>query len=324
VREQPFGFQPGALNALPILGAGLGWLTLLSLPLLLWPAVPRLAALVVWLIGAAALAAFGWGVGIGVPVPGAERREEANLIAVRPQANVTRWIVAHLDTKAQGHSLAGRLVAVWLLICAGLGLTTLALWRATSGAALPVFPVAAVAAVSLAAGALSGRGRLKGLSPGARDNGSGVLAALEAASLVTDPATGFVFTGAEEFGLVGARIFCRGGGSLGDAEVLNLDTLCDAGALYLLAHDRRGRALGASLAPVLGGIAPRTVVRRLPLGILVDSLPFARAGARAITISRLARRDLRVIHTPADAADGEPFHTPIQVARAIAQLYSPH
>lgn len=110
VYRQQFSFQPAVLNAFPLLGAGLGWLAILQLPLLLTAALPASAGPILWLTGLVALAALAWGIGSGVSVPGAERREDANLIARPPgAAPVARWIVAHLDTKAQGHSMAGRL-----------------------------------------------------------------------------------------------------------------------------------------------------------------------------------------------------------------------
>ena len=75
----------------------------------------------------------------------------------------------------------------------------------------PLSPVLAGAGVVLAVlpGFLAGRGRLKGRSHGARDNGTGVVAALAAAGGRRDDAVGILITGAEEFGLVGARVFAR-------------------------------------------------------------------------------------------------------------------
>ena len=64
------------------------------------------------------------------------------------------------------------------------------------------------AVLALLAGFLAGRGRLKGRSHGARDNGTGIVAALAAAATAI-PVWAFSITGAEEFGLVGARVFAR-------------------------------------------------------------------------------------------------------------------
>jgi hypothetical protein len=300
VREQQFPFQPAALNAFPLLGAGLGWLTLLLLPLLAVPTVPPATALIIWFGGATALVLLAWGIGTGVRVAGAERREDANLIATQGTAPVRRWIVAHLDTKAQGHSMAGRLVAVWVLVLAALVISGATAWRAKTGRPLPPTPLAALAGLSLAAGALAARGRLRGLSPGASDNTSGVVAALLAAEEGLGDDTGLLFTGAEEFGLVGARAFVADRGGLSGAEIINLDTLTDEGPLYVLAHNGEGLALARALAPSLAGIAPRIVVRHLPLGILTDSLPLARAGGKAVTLSRLDWGVLRRLHTAGD------------------------
>lgn len=320
MRQQRFTFLPTALNALPLVGAGLGWLTLLELPLLLWPGAPRFAAIGIWLAGAAALAVLAWGIGTGVEVPGAERREDANLIATRGSGPIRRWIVAHVDTKSQGHSMAGRLVAVWLLLASCAGLTLLAILRATQAHPLPAVPVAAAAGAAVAAGALAGRGRLRGTSSGARDNGTGLLAALTTASISFDPGVGFLFTGAEEFGLVGARAARNAGIPLDGVEVINLDTLDQQGALYLVYHDGRGAGLARSLRPGLEGLVPRLVTRRLPLGILTDSLPLAGAGAAAVTVSRLDWGTLKRMHTPRDLPDDLDLTTAESVGRLLAGI----
>jgi hypothetical protein len=319
VREQPFSFQPAALLALPLLGAGLGWLTLLQVPLLLLGRLPGALAPLTWFGGCAALGLLAWGIGTGIEVPGAERREDANLIATRGAAAVRCWIVAHVDTKAQGHSMAGRLVAVWLVLGALLTLSVLVVWRAARGDALPVWAVAAGAGLSLAAGALAGRGRLRGASPGARDNGTGLLAALVAAGAAQGEGLGFVFTGAEEFGLVGARAFI-GAEAAGAVEVLNLDTLTDQGRLYLVAHDDRGVELARRLLPTLLRVAPEVRIRRLPIGILTDSLPFSRAGCPAVTLSRLTWADLRRLHTARDTGEELGISTALTLGLILADL----
>jgi hypothetical protein len=285
-----------------VIGAGLGWLTLLELPLLLGSGIARFAALAVWLAGALATGVLAWGLATGTEIPGAERREDANLIATRGESQVRCWIVAHTDTKAQGHSLAGRLVAVWLLAAAVFGMTLLAGLRIAF--APPLIPVAAVAGLAVAAGVLAARGRLRGTSPGARDNGTGLLAALTVAESCDDPEVGFLFTGAEEFGLVGARIAVAGGTVPTSALVLNLDTLDQRGDFYLVYHDRKGAGLADQLWPQVEGLAPQSRKRALPPGILSDSLPFARHGCAAVTLGRLDWQTLRLIHTPQDGPAG--------------------
>ena len=319
VTRHAFSFQPSTLNALPILGAGLGWLALLEVPLLLLNQLPSFLAPVIWLAGSAAVSVLAWGIGSGVEVPGAERRQDANLVATSGAGPVRRWLVAHIDTKAQGHSMAARLVTVWLLVVSTILITILTALRAIGTWTLGSGPVAIVAGLALVAGALAGRGRLRGSSPGARDNGTGLLAALVAAEMRRGD-VGYLFTGAEEFGLIGAREWVRSRPDLDSAEVVNLDTLTDRGALYLVCHDSAGRALATHVAGALRGILPGPQVRRLPVGILVDSLPFARAGSPAITIARLDWDDLRRLHTPRDTLEDVGLSTAVTVGKALASL----
>jgi peptidase M28-like protein len=303
------------LLGLPIFGAGIGASGLLALPLLTLPAVPAAGALAVWSVMLAATACLATGVAAGWLTFG-EAREDANLIAVRSESPIRRWIVAHLDTKAQGQSMAGRLVAVWVLAAAIAG--TIALVVARLWGPIPLWLSAAGGVLGVVAGALAGRGRLKGTSRGARDNGSGVVAALAFAESSSDEETGVLITGGEEFGLVGARVFTRVQGNLQGIEVVNIDTIDEEGVLFVVSHDPRGAASAAALAQRLGSLGLAVRTRRLPLGILVDSLPLARAGAAAVTVGRLTWRTLRLIHTPADVPDGLSLDAAERVGRAIA------
>jgi hypothetical protein len=240
VSLQHFRFHPSALLGFPILGAGVGAAALLALPLLALPGVPGWGALAVWFLVLAGTACLSVGVAAGWLNLG-DARQDANLLAVRGEAAPHRWIVAHLDTKAQGQSMAGRLVAVWLMVVAvGCG-TGLALARL--GAPLPLWAAAAGASLAVLAGALAGRGRLRGTSRGARDNGSGVVAALAFAETSDDAGTGILISGAEEFGMVGARMFVRVQGSLEGVTVVNLDTIDGEGVLFVVSHDARGRGV---------------------------------------------------------------------------------
>ena len=315
VSVQRFRFHPSALLGLPLLGAGVGASALLAFPLLVLPGVSSAGALVVWSLVLAASICLAAGVGAGWLRLG-ESREDANLLAVRSSEPVRRWIVAHLDTKAQAQSMAGRLVAVWVLAVAIAFGGALAVARL--GGPLPLWLAALAGATAVLAGALAGRGRLRGTSRGARDNGSGVAAALAYAEAADDPGTGILITGAEEFGLVGARMFTRVQGSLDGVEVVNLDTIDGEGDLFVVTHDRGSAAVAARVAERLGPVGPAVRRRRLPLGILVDSLPLARAGAGAVTVGRLTWRTLRVIHTPADAPDTLSLEVAERVGRALA------
>jgi hypothetical protein len=317
VERQRFSFAPSSLAGFPLFGAGLGGLALLVLPLLAGARAPGWASLLLLAGGLAALAALAVGVGLGWLRLGDQPREDANLVATRGAAPVHRWIVAHLDTKAQGQSMAGRLVAVWIIGVAVAALVGLAVVRLRGP--VPLALAASGAGLAVLAGALAGRGRLRGTSAGARDNGTGVAGALAAAERLRDEGTGILITGAEEFGLVGARVFvAQARERLRAAVVVNLDTIDQEGELALVSHDARGAGLAAREAPGLAAAGLPARLRRLPFGILTDSLPFARAGVPAVTIGRLTWRTLRTIHTPLDTAAGLSLEPAKQVGRAVA------
>ena len=318
VTLQKFSFTPASLRAFPLFGAGLGGLALVLLPFLASTVPPDWAALAVWAAGLAGLGIVAAGAGLGWVPLGDAPREDANLIATRGHQPPRRWIVAHLDTKAQGHSMAGRLVAVWITALTVVVLTLVALLRLR--APLPWTAMLPGLALAIVAGALAGRGRLRGRSHGARDNGSGIAAALTAAGSTTDPRIGILITGAEEFGLVGARVFARASGRLESTEFVNLDTIDQEGTLFLVSHDARGTALATALEPRLSELGLPLRRRRLPLGIFVDSAPLCRTGGAAMTIGRLTWNTLRRIHTPADTPDGLSLELAQRVGRAVAQI----
>jgi hypothetical protein len=318
VQTQPFRCTAAALVPLPLAGAGLGWLALVLAPLLALPGPPGWLALAVWTLGALSLAllALGAAAGYGPVAWFGPIRNDANLIATR-SPDVRRWIVAHLDTKAQGHSMAGRLVAVWVMVLAVLALTTLCLLRLEGP--LPAWSAGAGSALAVVAGMLAARGRLRGATPGARDNASGVLAALAAAERLDDPQVGVLITGGEELGLVGARLLVRDRRALlAGTEVINFDTLDDRGPVWVVHHDERGRELARREAAKLARLGYDVRRRRLPLGILTDSLAFARMGVPAITIARLDWRTLQTIHTPSDQPDGLSLATAQRLGGALA------
>jgi hypothetical protein len=321
VETQRFRFAPSVLNAAPVIGAGLGGVALLMLPLLVLPVWDK-AALVAWLVGLAAVASIGLGVGLGWTTLGAPLREDANLVAHRSGADVKLWLVAHLDTKAQLQSMAGRLVAVWVAGSAVLLLTGLVLGRVLAPVAL--WAAAPSVVLAVAGGALLARGRLHGGSQGARDNASGLLTVLTAAEHSSAPGLGILVTSAEEFGLVGARVFAQARGELlAGREVINVDTVDDQGRLFVVCHDRRGVQLAKHLDPVLATLGLPVRRRRLPAGIMVDSLPLAPVAARAVTLARLDWGTLRRLHTPTDSMHGLAFDTAGRLGRVLARAIDP-
>ena len=315
VQLQNFTFTPASLNALPVFGAGIGGLALVLLPFLSSRQLPSWSALAVWLVGLLALGFLAAGIGLGWVSLDQGFREDANLLATRSGSRPRRWIVAHLDSKAQGHSMAGRLVAVWIVASAIAVLTVLAVQR-LAGPVKP-FWLGFASGLAIAAGLLASRGRLRGRSPGARDNASGVVAALAAAADCRDPDTGILISGAEEFGLVGARVFAKLMPNLHELEFINLDTLDQEGKLYIVSHDSRGERMGRALESQLAGLGLPIQHRRLPWGIFVDSAPLARAHARSVTLGRLTWATLRRIHTAADTPADLSYATAEQVGKAI-------
>ena len=313
VQEQPFRFNAGVYRALPVAGALLVIVSLLEIALLMRPG-PAWAAAAALLMFAVVVPLVTMRILSGEGTPGTQR-VDANLIARRGDAAVRCWLVAHLDTKAQGHSMAGRLAALWITVLALAGLIICAWARLGS----PQQPVVAVTAglLGVFAGVLLAGGRLTGQSPGARDNGSGLLAVLTAAELATDPGIGIIITGAEEFGLAGARALVRERGALlREAVVLNVDTIDDEGMLFVVTHGTAD-ALAARVRVRLAGLAPIRG-RRLPLGILVDGVPLARAASGGVTIGRLSWGTLRRIHTPRDDAAGYAMATAELVGERLA------
>ncbi|HSE68264.1 MAG TPA: M28 family peptidase [Gemmatimonadales bacterium] len=246
-----------------------------------------------------------WKIGIGARLPGTRPRSDANLIAVRGDTPVSTWLVAHVDTKAQAQSMAGRLISIWVVVIAVVVLILLAGWRLVSGAALPPQAAACGAAVALIAALFAAGSRLRGSSPGARDNGTGLLAVLSAAQDRPGPTVGIILTGAEEFGLLGARHLARAEpGLLMGTEVINLDTLADRGAFYIVTHNSAAVPLANRLQRRLEELGLPITQRRLPVGILVDSLAMARLASGAVTVARLDWTVLRLMHTPRDANQG--------------------
>jgi hypothetical protein len=237
-----------------------------------------------------------------------------NLVATRDARTPRVWLVAHLDTKSQPVPSVARMAGVALLVGA-LGITAVALGLALAGAAPRMLwwidaALAIVGAIPVMASTVGNE------SPGAVDDASGVAAVLAAAeSLARHASVGILLPSAEELGLAGARAWARARGA-GRGIALNCDGVDDEGALTIMYSgtppDDVIRTLAESAAR-----APR--VRRMPVGLLLDSVALAESGWRSVTVSRGSLATLRRVHTRDDSlarlrGDGIP-----EVARVLAR-----
>jgi Peptidase family M28 len=257
---------------------------------------PRAAGLV-FLAGVALLA--GWArrmLGDGVLTLPVMRTSADNLVARRGATEPRVWLVAHLDSKSQPVPSAFRVAGI-VLLAVGL-LVTLAALLLTLGGGMhrTLWWVAAAASV---AGAFPTVLALVGNdSDGAVDNASGVAAVLAAATRLSPNAeVGVLMPSAEELGLAGARAWVRGRAGA-ESIALNCDGVDDEGALTIMYSGHMPRTLVAALEE-----AAETPlrVRRLPLGLLTDSVAFTAARWQSVTVSRGSLATLRRVHTRGDS-----------------------
>ncbi len=279
----------GAIAAATVLGAG--WRGLAS--------ASGASALIVLVVGLAALSAFARSMlGDAVLVQPRMRAESVNVVATRAGQVPRVWLVAHTDSKSQPVPSLARMTGVSLLAMALVLALVAALLQLT---ALPSRMIwwAAISAAVLGAGPVMAS-VVGARSPGALDNASGVAAVLAAAELL-DPraAVGVLLPSAEELGLAGARAWAgshEGGHARGVA--LNCDGVDDEGELTIM----HGANPPADVIAAIQRVSPRPpVVRRMPLGLLTDSVALADAGWRAVTLSRGSFASLRRVHTPGDS-----------------------
>jgi hypothetical protein len=133
-------------------------------------------------------------------------------------------------------------------------------------------------------------------SDGAVDNASGVSVLLEVAKILRENppkniAPVFLFTDAEEFGLLGSLMFQRKHGTdmvKRQAWVVNVDSIGGRGQMRACAVGRKGKRW---LAEVLGFAREKDFfLRRIPFleGIMMDHLPFGRVGIPAISLTSVS------------------------------------
>jgi hypothetical protein len=228
------------------------------------------------------------------------RTSAENLVARRGPGEPRVWLVAHLDSKSQPIPSALRvtgilLLALGILVAIAAGLLTLGgvdartlsqtFWR--------------LGAIAATLGALPAMlGVVGNNSNGAVDNASGVAAVLSAASMLPgEVAVGVLLPSAEELGLAGARAWLRARGAQ-RGTALNCDGVDDEGELTIMYSG----AKPDSLVAVVERSAERSSrVRRMPLGLLLDSVAFSDAGWATVTVSRGSLATLRRVHTRRDS-----------------------
>ena len=222
------------------------------------------------------------------------RASSENLVATWGSETPPVWLVAHLDSKSQPVPSLLRVAGVALLAIA------LAASLAAAGLQLTGLPHRMGWWIGLAAallGALPVMASVVGTrSPGALDNASGVAAVLAAAVAVRpEKKVGVLLPSAEELGLAGARAWARG---VRAGTALNCDGVDDAGELTIMFS----RAAPTPLIHALEALSTRPPrVRRMPLGLLTDSVALADRGWTTVTVSRGSFASLRRVHTSRDS-----------------------
>lgn len=302
-----------------IVGAGLGWTALVAMPLLLVPSGswPGAMVIVAALILTGALA---FGVARGHLPSGGDTVPAENLVARRGADEPTMWLMAHSDSKGQGTSIAGRVLAVPLALLGGMGLVVLSGWRIWGVVPWPPVVVTVVAAVL--GGAVLSRSRPTNASPGAVDNASGLIALLAAAdALAHRTDVGLLITDAEEFGMLGAVQWASGGRARG--PFVNFDSIDSTGKVRVMVHrtsslDRQADRLAQAIRDAIGQRGTPSVAAKLPLGIMVDGGPMAAAGHPGVTVSRGDWSTLRVVHTKRDRPERVDPVAAIEIGHAVA------
>ena len=225
-----------------------------------------------------------------------ERARSMNLEARRGNPGV--WLVAHLDSKSQTVPMLIRIasaVAVTAFTIAAL--LILLLMLVGIDAAASVWPAVEIAAVVAALPSMLCF--VRNDSPGGLDNASGVAAVLLAAQSPSNTKDlGVLITSGEELGLAGARAWAADA-RLG-VQIINCDTVDDAGAWRCMHTGPRPRRLTTAAETIATGLGLKLSVGRLIPGILADSVAFADRGIDSVTVSRGTISTLARIHTRRD------------------------
>ncbi|MBW3553775.1 MAG: Zn-dependent exopeptidase M28 [Gemmatimonadetes bacterium] len=232
------------------------------------------------------------------------RIDSANLLFRKPGSRPAWIVMAHRDSKSQLAPTALRTAALITAGVAWLALVVLAgMWIAGDAYRLPGTAMTAGVILSVC-GLVLALSWASNASPGALDNASGVAALLATAGRVGSGGdVAFLITDGEELGLAGARDVAR---RLPPVQgVINVEGLDDGGT-FIVAEGhgwrRRGSAPQLAAALLTAGRALDLPVhrRKLPLSLLVDHLPVARAGIPSLTLLRGSWKSLMRVHRPGD------------------------
>jgi hypothetical protein len=313
--------SPRTLVAVASAGAACGWVVLILAPFL----VVDLPGWTVTITGLAALL-FVMLLAIGIAdgiVPQRWPEVEATNICAQRNDEPALWLVAHCDSKGQGVSLAGRVLAVTTL-GVGLGMLVAGL-VARIFTPLPWWAVAPAVLLTVIGGAALSRGVVSNDSPGAVDNATGVIAALVAAEQLRHRHdVGVLVTGAEEFAMAGARAWVAAKGPSG--SFINFDGIDSAGGHRVMIHGSRrcgsadrSREIAEAVVGAMAGIGAEVVGGRLPPGVLVDGVALNRAGMPGVTVSRGSWQTLRVVHTRLDRPNRVDVGAAVLVGKAAAE-----
>jgi len=249
-----------------------------------------------------------------------KKLKSSNIIArLNPKGStppIGFYFIAHYDSKSQNFSLPKRILLIGTLL---LGAFFLSIWAIISSTGINPSKVWGVLfyGLSVLSGGLLLFLKTENRSPGALDNASGVGILLHLAEILS-PGDNFditfLFTGAEEMGLVGAFAYCK----THKKELLrakekrffiNLDSPGIDGRIYVACKDNLLTKLGLKnkhLLKRIGEAAKREGLRvHTPLvifGASADHLPFAMLGLQVLTISTFSRKAF-AIHTSRDTVE---------------------
>ena len=324
VRRESFEAATNRLRAAAAAGVGFGWCALVLFPLLVVP-IHGLTAMLGGVAALTLVAVVAAWIARGGRWSGDTMVTANNIVACRG-TSPRLWLVAHSDSKAQRLSLRGRVFAFaalgigagGMLVCLGLRVV----------APLPVGVVTPWIGLTLVGAAGMAGPPLVGGSSGAVDNASGMIAALVAAEGLRERTdVGVLITGAEEFGMEGARAWVAGTRWAG--VFVNFDGIDHVGSINVMVHARRhdtavhsGPTLQQLLRTVhehVSAIGPPVRRSRLPLGIFVDGSVLAAGGMDGVTLSRGDWSTLGVVHTAKDTVQRTSHESAVAVGEAVAR-----